>query len=234
MRSGVAVFRRFCRASMARGRHCAADRGRRFGESRFALIGVALAAAALPLSTVSAQTTAYAPGDGSPNSIALAIDVKASVGGRCGFADTGVPNGNVDTPNFDVVGINGQFQFRLNCTGPSRVAVLSTNGGLLNGGATTTGYTGLAPYSVTLTLVPNAGSPVTATCTAASLKAGAPVCAPTDFRGTADQTTGLKLNAPSTVPTSTLAVSAPAYSGASTLIAGNYSDTLTVTVSPSS
>jgi hypothetical protein len=75
---------------------------------------------------------------------------------------------------------------------------------------------------------------VTATCTAASLKAGGPACAPTDFRGTAGPTTGLELSAPSTVPTSTLAVTAPVYSGADTLIAGNYSDTLTVTVSPSS
>src|SRR3954469_166064 len=197
----------------------------------------AVLAAAVALATAApadSQTTIFAVGQGSPNQQDLPINVTASVGGRCGFQDAGAPNGNVDTPNFDVTGINGSVPFKLNCTGAARVAVVSLNGGLLNTGTTGAGYSGLAPYDVKLTLVPNAGSPVVATCPVATLKTGAvAVCAPTDFRGTASATTGLRLGAPSTTPTSTIEITAPAYAGAATLIAGNYSDTLTVTVSPS-
>jgi hypothetical protein len=197
-------------------------------------LAAVLAAAAIAAAPADSQQIIYAPGQGSPNSLGLPINVTASVGGRCGFQAAGAPNGNVDTPNFDVTGISGSVPFKLNCTGASRVAVVSLNGGLLNGGATGPGYTGLAPYDVKLTLVPNSGSPVVATCPVATLKTGAvAVCAPTDFRGTASATTGLRLGAPSTTPTSTIEITAPAYAGAATLIAGNYSDTLTVTVSPS-
>ncbi|MFL6858665.1 MAG: hypothetical protein ACJ8EB_12265 [Allosphingosinicella sp.] len=238
MRFGLADFplRRRTRA-----REGFAASGRLFGRANrsvaalsAAAILVAFAALAAP-APADSQQIIYAQGQGSPNSLGLPVNVTASVGGRCGFQDAGgAPNGNVDTPNFDVTGINGSVPFRLNCTGASRVAVASLNGGLLNGGATGPGYTGLAPYNVKLTLVPNAGASVVATCPVATLKTGAvAVCAPTDFRGTASATTGLRLGAPSTTPTSTIEILAPAYAGAATLIAGNYSDTLTVTVSPS-
>lgn len=195
---------------------------------------IVICATAFIAAPADSQTTIFAPGQGTPNSTGLTVNVTASVGGRCGFQSAGAPNGNVDTPNFDVTGISGSVPFKLNCTGASRVAVVSLNGGLLNTGTTGSGYSGLAPYDVKLTLVPNSGSPVVATCPVATLKTGAvAVCAPTDFRGTASATTGLRLGSPSTTPTSTIEVTAPPYAGASTLIAGNYSDTLTVTVSPS-
>lgn len=234
MRSGVAVFRRFCRASMARGRHCAAGRGRRFGESRFALIGAALIAAASPLSAVSAQTTAYAPGDGSPNSIALTIDVKASVGGRCGFAELGAPSGTFDQRNFDVTGFTHDFLFSLNCTGPARVGVVSTNGGLKTGGVAQSGYAVLAPYDVSLHLVSNTPTTADATCAAATLVASTGTCSA--FLGPASTTQGLRIGAPSTNQTgSYLRVAAAAYNqmAGPTLVAGEYADTLTVTLSAS-
>jgi hypothetical protein len=236
MLSGTADFRVFERAkavawAMGFGRSAAAFRPE---SNRLRRLAVAALLGLAPLAPLHAQTTIYAAGQGSPNSVALPINVMASVGGRCGFAAASAPSGTVSAPDFDVNGINQQVQFKLNCTGASRVAVLSTNGGLLNTGATDPGYTGLAPYSVKLTLVPNSGSPVVATCPVDTLKTGsATTCAPTNFRGTADQTTGLRLGSPSTTPTSMLEVIAPVYSGANTLIAGTYNDTLTVTVSPS-
>lgn len=86
-------------------------------------------AAALP---ASAQTTAYAPGQGAtgPTDVRLSIPVTASVGGRCGFAPGLAPAGNFNQPNFDVVGLEFNVPFSLECTGPSRVAVVSLNGGL--------------------------------------------------------------------------------------------------------
>lgn len=234
MRLEAAVFRRFCRASEVRSRHGVAARGRRFGESRFALLGTALAAAALSVSTVSAQTTAYAPGDGSPNSIDLQINVLASVGGRCGFAELGAPSGSFDQRDFDVTGFSHDFLFSLNCTGPARVGVVSSNGGLKTTGTAPSGYAVLAPYDVSLHLVSNTPTTADATCAAATLVASTGTCA--DFLGPASTTQGLRIGAPSTNQTgSYLRVAASAYNQVvgPTLIAGEYADTLTVTLSAS-
>ena len=234
MRLKAADFRRLRPASAARDRRGIAARGRRFGESCLALLGAALAAAALPVSSVSAQTTAYAPGDGSPNNIQLQVNVLASVGGRCGFADLGAPSGTFDQRNFDVTGFSHDFLFSLNCTGPARVAVVSSNGGLTTAGAPPSGYAVLAPYDVSLHLVSNTPTTADATCAAATLVAGTGTCSA--FLGPASTTQGLRIGAPSTNQTgSYLRVAASAYNQAvgPTLIAGEYADTLTVTLSAS-
>jgi hypothetical protein len=234
MSAEVAVFRRLCRAMAPCRRRGFAAGGRRFGESRFVFLAAVLAAAALPVSTVSAQTTVYAPGDGSPNSAQLQVNVLASVGGRCGFADLGTPSGTFDQRNFDVTGFSHDFLFSLNCTGPARVAVVSSNGGLKTGGAPQTGYIALAPYNVSLHLVSNTPTTADATCAAATLIAGTGTCSA--FRGPASTTQGLRIGAPSTNQTgSYLRVAASAYNQVvgPVLIAGEYADTLTVTLSAS-
>ena len=234
MRPEAAVFRRSCRGAIARGRRRCALFGRRFGESRPALLAAAALAAASPLSSVSAQTTVYAPGDGTPNSTQLQVNVLASVGGRCGFADLGTPSGSFDQRNFDVTGFSHDFLFSLNCTGPSRVAVVSSNGGLKTAGTAPSGYAVLAPYDVSLHLVSNTPATADATCAAATLVAGTGTCSA--FRGPASTTQGLRIGAPSTNQTgSYLRVAAAAYNQAvgPTLVAGEYADTLTVTLSAS-
>lgn len=234
MGAEVAVFRRLCRAFGARGRRGFAARERRSRESRFGYLAVALVAAALPVTAISAQTTVYAPGDGSPNSAQLQVNVLASVGGRCGFADLGTPSGTFDQRNFDVTGFSHDFLFSLNCTGPSRVAVVSSNGGLKTGGATQPGYIALAPYNVSLHLVSNTPTTADATCAAATLVAGTGTCSA--FVGPASTTQGLRIGAPSTNQTgSYLRVAASAYNQVAgpVLIAGEYADTLTVTLSAS-
>ena len=230
MRFKAADFRCLRRAVDARGDDGIARRGRRFADSRRALAVLAL----LLASPAAAQTTAYAPGDGTPNSIALTIDVKASVGGRCGFAENGAPSGTFDQRNFDVTGFTHDFLFTLNCTGPSRVGVVSSNGGLKTAGTAQSGYAVLAPYDVSLHLVSNTAATADATCAAATLVAGTGTCS--DFLGPASTTQGLRIAAPSTNQTgSYLRVAAAAYNQAigPTLIAGEYADTLTVTLSAS-
>jgi hypothetical protein len=181
----------------------------------------------LPAAQATAQT-AYAVGQGSPNQITLSIPVTASVGGRCGFA--AAPSGSHNEPDFDTHGWTRDFAFVLDCNGPSRVAVVSTNGGLLTPGSVPTGYATKAPYQVTVNLVPNSGSPATATCEAADLTA-AGACS---FRGPASNTVGLRLGSTSSSASgSYIRVSAPAYSGVNTLVNGTYSDTLTITLSAS-
>ena len=234
MRLEAAVFRRLCRAMAARGRRGFAARGGRFGESRFVFLAAALAAAALPVSAISAQTTVYAPGDGAPNSVDLQVNVLASVGGRCGFADLGTPSGSFDQRDFDVTGFSHDFLFSLNCTGPARVAVVSSNGGLKTAGTAQSGYAVLAPYDVSLHLVSNTPTTADATCAAATLVAGTGTCS--TFLGPASTTQGLRIGAPSTNQTgSYLRVAASAYNQAvgPTLIAGEYADTLVVTLSAS-
>lgn len=193
------------------------------------MIGCALMMGAVPATTAFAQTTAYAVGQGSPNEIVLSIPVTASVGGRCGFAAGSAPSGTYDQPDFDVTGLNHDFLFELECTGPSRVAVVSTNGGLLTGGSAPSGYTTLAPYDVTLNLVGSSDT-ANATCEVATLVTGS-TCS---FLGPASTTQGLRLNANSISQNgSYLRVSAPPYAAAAQLVAGNYADILTVTVSAS-
>lgn len=196
--------------------------GRKWGP----LVSLMALAWAFPATAqIAGETTYYAP-----NPRVLSIPVIATVGGHCGFATGAAPGGTynigvVDGPTWTL-----NVPFELECTGPSRVAVVSASGGLLNTTAVSApGYGNLAPYSVTLNLV---GSTSTAnqTCAVASLEAGSG--APCTFRGPVSTTQGLLLNNPSVGQTGTyIEAMAPAYSGAPVLINGTYSDTLTVTVS---
>ena len=189
-------------------------------------------AAAMPQVAFAQATgiTAYATGQGTPNQIVLnGIYVKAQVVSHCGFATA--PSGTYNQPDFDVAGLAHDFGFVLDCTGPSRVAVTSANGGLLNtaAGLQPSGYIAKAPYNVELFLDGTTGD-ANATCAAATLASGGSC----GFVGTASETVGLALNAPATTANSSyLRVSAPAYNYAAlpVLVDGTYQDTLTVTVS---
>jgi len=196
-----------------------------------ARIFAAAVAVVLTASVASAQTgcgtcsigTLYA--EKAPSSGSLTVFVTASVGGRCGFATA--PSGDHDEPDFDDHDWEHDFTFQLDCTGPSRVAVTSQNGGLLTTGTVPSGYATLAPYDVALHLDGNSVD-ADGSCTAADLGTGGG-CA---FRGTASTTTGLRLGGTSINQTgSYLRVSAPAYAGANVLVYGDYQDILTVTVS---
>lgn len=177
-----------------------------------------------------AQVTAYAVGQGAVNSVEVGIEVRASVLGRCGFATGGVPSGTIDQENFDQSGFTKDFTIQLNCTGASRIAVSSANGGMATSEAGGTGYQTKAPYNVALYMAADNGTNAAATCAAATLAAGGGC----SFAGTAGSATGLRLGAASTKANgSYLRVSAPAYAGTDTLVAGRYSDTLTITVSVS-
>ena len=156
------------------------------------------------------------------------IKVTASVGGACGFATA--PNASYTVNDIDTTAWSRQKDFTLDCNVASRVAVISTNGGLKATTPTTAGYTNLAPYSVELFLQ-GSTTTSTATCTAADLKDGD--CAA--FYGTAQtgQTTGLRLASPSVnVTGSYIKLSAPAYgfAGSDLLVNGSYDDTLTVSI----
>jgi hypothetical protein len=210
-------------------------------------LGVFLAFAAAPL-PAQAQTTnlgapfvkydAASPSGYDKGSHILQIPVRAQVTPACGFATA--PNGSRNVGELNNA-FSESFDFQIRCSTPSRVGVVSTNGGLLAVGAgIAPGYTALAPYEVALNLAGTtsvAGGPIvaSATCPASSLKLVGSACG---FFGAATPTNGLRLPAGSigtTLPSSSIRVFAGSYAGADVLIAStNYSDTLTVTVSPSS
>ncbi len=188
-----------------------------------------LAAATLAGTDARAQT-AYAAGQGGVSSLNVGIDVKASVKDRCGFASGGAPSGTISQADFDANGFSRDFALVLNCSGASRVAVTSANGGLVTDTPGAAGYATKASYNVSLKLVADNATTATASCAADAFASGGSCAA---FAGTASSSTGLRLAAASTkVNGSYLRVSAPAYASANApLVAGSYSDTLTITVS---
>lgn len=183
--------------------------------------------AALAAAPACAQVTAYAAGMGALDRIDVGIDVRASVRARCGFADASVPGGAIDQPRFDEIGIDRQIPLRLNCTGASRIAVSSSNGGLETE-ARAAGYRSKALYDVELHLAADDGTKANASCSSDGLNGGGSC----SFGGTASEANGLRLAAASTKNNgSYLRISAPPGSGEAPLLAGDYSDTLTITVS---
>ncbi|WP_374405187.1 hypothetical protein [Pelagerythrobacter sp.] len=195
-------------------------------------LGMALLVAILAIASppARAQTTAYAAGQGAINSIEVGVEVRASVLGRCGFASGGAPSGTIDQADFDRNGFTRDFAIQLDCTGASRIAVTSQNGGMASAAAGGSGYQAKAPYRVALYMVADNGTNSSSSCDASSLSAGGS-CA---FAGTASSSTGLRLAGAATKANgSYLRVSAPAYAGADTLVAGRYADTLSITVSVS-
>jgi hypothetical protein len=195
---------------------------RRSGLGLLALLFASCATAA------GAQITAVA--GGSPNHIDLAIPVTASVANRCSFTVGGTfAASDINS------GFTHDFEIVLDCNVASRVAIVSTNGGLTApGAAPPTGYARLAPYRVTLNLVGSSGvATANAACEVATLTAVA--AAPCSFRGPATTTQGLRLGGPSIGASgSYLRVSAVPYAGTGILIASpSYADTLIVTLSTS-
>lgn len=184
------------------------------------------------LAGTAAAQTAYAVGQGSPNNIVLSIPVTASVGGSCGFAPAAAPDAVHNIPDADL-GFSRDTGFTLNCSGPSRIAVVSQNGGLLSAGQAPAGYTLTLPYSVDVTMAATNGDIAAASCLAETLTSSA--ASPCSFRGTASLTNGLRLgSASSGQGGSYVRVSAPAYSGGSVPAASAaYTDTLIVTLGAS-
>ena len=170
-----------------------------------------------------------------PDKAVLTIDVTASVGGTCGFATGLAPSGTVNAGAIDTTGWGQNVPFTVQCTAPWRIAVSSANGALKTTATGATGYATVAPYDVALNLPYDTGTStgtITSTCPVAQIDAalGPTAC---NFKGTATTTNGLQVPRSFNLSGSYMRVSAPAYPGPSTLVAGTYNDTLIVTVSPS-
>jgi hypothetical protein len=191
------------------------------------LLGALLAASP---SALRAQTSGSAVYGGTPREVSLSVNVTASVSAACSFSSGAVPGGTYSVGN-----VEGAYSldvaFSLRCNSPSRVGIVSDNGGLkANVPTVPNGYSQLAPYQITLSLAGNATS-ASATCQSATLTAGTSGCV---FRGPATASAGLRLpGASDNAPGSFIRISSQGYSDPAILIASNsYADRLTVTISP--
>ena len=197
---------------------------------RAAATAAAIAVTGIQPATAQTYTYAYYQTANKSPTASLTIPVKASVNTSCGFQQ--VINENFNVGNIDEAGWTRSTSFVPECTTPWRIAISSTNGGLLNNGAGTpvAGYLNKAPYTVSLKVKSDAGD-VNASCAAADLHSSAGTnCT---FKGTASMTNGLRVGRSYQLIGSSIQVAAPAYTGPGVLISGTYQDTLTVTVSPS-
>ena len=194
------------------------------------LAGLGVAAPAAAQTVVTAYYNPGIPGyipPAGPTAV-LSVPVRASVGGTCGFATGGAPNGSFT--NLAVEGgWTAQVPFTAECTAPWRIAVSSANGALKNAASASTGYANKAPYDVALNVASDGGT-VTGTCPVAQLDQalGSSGCS---FKGTATTTNGLQIQRSFGLAGSYIRMTAPAYTGP-ILVNGTYSDTLIVTVSP--
>ena len=164
-----------------------------------------------------------------PDKATIAIDVKASVGGTCGFATNGAPNASFTGLPIEA-GWTRQVPFTVECTAPWRIAVSSQNGAMKSATSASTGYSNKAAYDVALNVSSDGGT-VASTCPVAQIDQalGSSSC---DFKGTASTTNGLKVLRSFDLAGSFIKMTAPVYNGTDVLVSGSYSDTLTVTVSP--
>lgn len=197
----------------------------------------ALVVAFLPAPALAAtELTAYFDNSPAPRTASFTIDVTASVGGRCGFAPTGAPNGAIGAGQIDAAGWSGQVAFVPQCTAQWRIAVSSQNGGLKAdaSAAGLAGFVDKAPYEVGLHLVHDTGT-VDSSCPAEQIGQALATSA-CSFRGTASLSNGLSVPRSYNQAGSYIRASAPAYPDGAPprLVAGTYTDTLVVTVSPAS
>ena len=142
-------------------------------------------------STARAQTSGEAVYAGSPSEVTLSINVTSSVSASCAFSADAAPNGTYALGNIEGA-YSVDISFSLRCNSPSRVGIVSDNGGMQAAGvpAVPPGYSRLAPYQITLSLAGDQGSTAQATCQSSTLTTGAGGCI---FRGPATATTGLRL-----------------------------------------
>ena len=119
-------------------------------------LGGFLAASA---SEARAQTSGRAVYGGSPDAVTLSVNVTASVSASCTFSAGAAPGGTYSLGN-----VEGAYSldvtFSLRCNSPSRVGIVSDNGGMKAADVPSVppGYSRLAPYQITLSLAGDAGN----------------------------------------------------------------------------
>jgi len=182
-------------------------------------VAILMACAAWLLSAGAAAASSTTTIVGDPQT--LTVDVTGQVAGHCGFSTP-----PADHPVLGDLSAAGSLtvSFAVNCNTPFRVRAASANGGLKTSSAAADGFANLLDYSLELQLGTDAGG-LDATCNADALVSGAGGCA---FYGASageglSSGQGVSLNA-------TGALKFDWTTAPRRLVAGAYSDTLTIVV----
>jgi len=153
----------------------------------------------------------------------LTVNAKGTIGTSCTLA----ASSQFAAPDLSASG-SVTAQASVNCNTGFKINALSANGAIANGTVAPANFTNLVPYALTLSVPLESGTPnpITATCASSTLVAGQSGCAlsPADPGGLSS---GGKASINKTA-TLTVAYTVPALP--TRLIAGSYSDTITLTI----
>ncbi len=198
-------------------------------------LGLSIVAAVPASALVTAYAADQTGNPSGPSNIVLSVPVTAQVGAAC--ATTALPTTTVNLGALDQALPDTQVSLSIQCSGPFRMGLVSTNGGLKSAATAPTGFANLRDYSVALHIKDNASvDHPSSTCVASLLTptASASTCT-TNLRGPATSTgPNFLVSTASTGQASYLLISnAPLGSGV-LVGASDYSDTLTITLTAAS
>jgi hypothetical protein len=154
----------------------------------------------------------------------LTINASGTIGTSCTVAATT----QFSSPNLNANGTVGG-QATVSCNTGFKVNALSANGAMKNNAAAAASFTNVQPYNFTLSVPLETGGPVSATCASSALVAGQASCALSPANG-AGLSSGGKASI-NKLASLTVAWTIPALP--TRLMAGSYSDTITLTIAPS-
>ncbi|HVU29460.1 MAG TPA: hypothetical protein VHE36_03585 [Sphingomicrobium sp.] len=151
----------------------------------------------------------------------LTVTATGTIGTRCSIA-VASPFSSPDLSSSGSVGATAT----VNCNTGFKVNATSANGAIKSATPATTNFTNTLPYDFTLAVPLESGAPMNATCASSALVAGQSTCALSPANGTGLSSSGrASINKTATL---TLAYTVPTLP--THLIAGSYSDTITLTV----
>lgn len=152
----------------------------------------------------------------------LTVNASGTIVGSC------VLNTASDFPASANLSVNGSSSATatVDCSTPFKLNATSSNGALSNSVSAVSGFTNALGYSLTISVPLNTGGPATATCASSTLVTGQSSCAlsPGNTTGLYSGATGSATNKTATLTAAWTTPSTPI------LVAGNYADTLTVSI----
>ena len=154
----------------------------------------------------------------------VSVQAKGKIVGSCSLAATS----NFPTASFAANG-SGNATAAINCNQPFRIRATSANGAIKSAAVIAPNFTNALPYSLKADVPLDGGAVVSATCASASLVTGQSSCALSPASsGGLSSAAGIATNKTATL---TLAWTIPVLP--TRLIAGSYTDTITLSIAPS-
>ena len=152
------------------------------------------------------------------------MQARGKIDGSCSLAAVST----FPTANF-AANSNAVATAAVNCNQPFRIRATSANGAIKSAAVIAPNFTNTLPYTLKADVPIDGGTPVSATCASTSLVAGQASCAlsPASSSGLSSGA-GIATNKTATL---TLAWTMPTVP--MRLIAGSYSDTITLSIAPS-